>query len=81
MAMGDSAGKSMKFNKDRANTNANVNVSWAPRTNRDGSVGERKFNDTVNLDLEKGMSGKSSPKNPLSAPKINFDAAPGPLTN
>ena len=65
--------ESLNFNKDKGKYHANVNVlgiAYKP----DGSVGAR-FNDTVNLDLEKD-DWKAFTKTPYRY-QNQFDAAPG----
>jgi VWFA-related protein len=65
--------ESLKFNKDKGKYHANVNVlgiAYKP----DGSVGA-KFNDTVNLDLEKD-EWKEFTKTPYRY-QNQFDAVPG----
>jgi hypothetical protein len=64
---------SLKFEKEKGKYHANVNIlgiAYKP----DGSVGAR-FNDTVNLDLEKD-EWKEFTKNPYKY-QNQFDAAPG----
>src|SRR5713226_6526762 len=65
--------ESLKFNKDKGKYHANVNVLGIAY-NADGSVGAR-FNDTVNLDLEKD-EWKEFTKSPYRY-QNQFDAAPG----
>jgi VWFA-related protein len=65
--------ESLKFNKDKGKYHANVNVLGIAYK-ADGSVGA-KFNDTVNLDLEKD-EWKEFTKNPYRY-QNQFDAAPG----
>jgi VWFA-related protein len=66
-------GDSLIFNKDKGKYRANVNVLGIAY-NPDGSVGAR-FNDTVNLDLEKD-EWKEFTKQPYHY-QNQFDAAPG----
>jgi VWFA-related protein len=66
-------GDSLIFNKDRGKYHANVNVLGIAY-NPDGSVGAR-FNDTLNLDLEKD-EWKEFTKLPYHY-QNQFDAAPG----
>jgi hypothetical protein len=66
-------GESIQFNKDKGKYHANVNVlgiAYKP----DGSIGAR-FNDTLNLDLEKD-EWKDFTKHPYHY-QNQFDAAPG----
>ena len=66
-------GEAVVFNKDKGKYHANINVlgiAYKP----DGSVGAR-FNDTVNLDLEKD-EWKAFTKEPYPY-QNQFDAAPG----
>jgi len=66
-------GDSLIFNKDKGKYHANVNVLGIAY-NPDGSVGAR-FNDTLNLDLEKD-AWKEFTKQPYRY-QNQFDAAPG----
>jgi VWFA-related protein len=66
-------GESLIFNKDKGKYHANVNVLGIAY-NADGSVGAR-FNDTLNLDLEKD-EWKEFTKKPYHY-QNQFDAAPG----
>ena len=66
-------GDSLIFNKDKGKYHANVNVLGIAY-NPDGSVGAR-FNDTLNLDLEKD-EWKEFTKQPYRY-QNQFDAAPG----
>jgi VWFA-related protein len=66
-------GDSLIFNKDKGKYHANVNVLGIAY-NPDGSVGAR-FNDTLNLDLEKD-EWKEFTKQPYHY-QNQFDAAPG----
>jgi VWFA-related protein len=66
-------GESLVFNKDKGKYHANVNVLGIAY-NLDGSVGAR-FNDTLNLDLEKD-EWKEFTKQPYRY-QNQFDAAPG----
>ena len=66
-------GESLVFNKDKGKYHANVNVLGIAY-NPDGSVGAR-FNDTLNLDLEKD-EWKEFTKQPYRY-QNQFDAAPG----
>ena len=66
-------GDSVIFNKDKGKYHANVNVLGIAY-NPDGSVGAR-FNDTLNLDLEKD-EWKEFTKQPYRY-QNQFDAAPG----
>ena len=66
-------GESLIFNKDKGKYHANVNVLGIAY-NPDGTVGAR-FNDTLNLDLEKD-EWKEFTKRPYHY-QNQFDAAPG----
>jgi VWFA-related protein len=66
-------GDSLIFNKEKGKYHANVNVLGIAY-NQDGSVGAR-FNDTLNLDLEKD-EWKEFTKQPYRY-QNQFDAAPG----
>ena len=66
-------GESLIFNKDKGKYHANVNVLGIAY-NADGSVGAR-FNDTLNLELEKD-EWKEFTKKPYHY-QNQFDAAPG----
>ncbi|HET6932030.1 MAG TPA: VWA domain-containing protein [Candidatus Acidoferrum sp.] len=66
-------GESLVFNKDKGKYHANVNVLGIAY-NPDGTVGAR-FNDTLNLDLEKD-EWKEFTKQPYHY-QNQFDAAPG----